>query len=234
MTAPNNATFEVDVSFRSNRKFVDLAKGPAEDAAIALWVKAGAWVKDNAKRGRVPLTVAHSLGTDIAIAELVRVGLWIAESTGYRFHDWSDYQKAPSKRTTPKPKQLALLDPGPKSTPPVTKTVLKEYERLHKERFGTTPAKSPALFRSAMVIGAWCSDNAAAQKLFPEALVTALLEAFFASECAAREGFTLPFLATNPMRYLQPTKPKPAKRGPAPVHSEDEYAKAAAGGDLNF
>lgn len=84
--------FKVDDSFYDHPKAFD-----APDCAVALWTRAGSWSARNLTEGFVPAGMPARLcgDPDTAVADLLRRGLWLRASGGYRFHDWEKYQ--PSK-----------------------------------------------------------------------------------------------------------------------------------------
>jgi len=84
--------FKIDDSFYDHPKVFD-----APDCAVALWTRAGTWSARNLTEGFVPAGMPARLcgDPDTAVRELVRRGLWIKASGGYRFHDWHRYE--PSK-----------------------------------------------------------------------------------------------------------------------------------------
>lgn len=68
----------------------------AGNAAIGLWVRAGAWSADQLTDGQIPKPMIAVLGGRPADARaLVDAGLWTDEGDRYQMHDWRDYQ--PSK-----------------------------------------------------------------------------------------------------------------------------------------
>jgi hypothetical protein len=68
----------------------------AGNAAMGLWVRAGAWASDKLTDGYVPGELVGALGGKKADADrLVAAGLWERDGDGYRFHDWGDQN--PSK-----------------------------------------------------------------------------------------------------------------------------------------
>ncbi len=81
--------FKVDDSFYDHPKVFD-----APDCAVALWTRAGCWAARNLTEGFVPSSLPARLcgDPDTAIADLLRRGLWLRASGGYRFHDWTTYQ----------------------------------------------------------------------------------------------------------------------------------------------
>lgn len=81
--------FKVDDSFYDHPKVFD-----APDCAVALWTRAGTWSARNLTEGFVPTTLPARLcgDPDTAVADLLRRGLWLRASGGYRFHDWAVYQ----------------------------------------------------------------------------------------------------------------------------------------------
>ena len=63
--------------------------------AIALFWLAISWCNDRLTDGRVPRGTVRILGGEIAEAdELVRVGLWEPDGSGYRIHDFLDFNKS--------------------------------------------------------------------------------------------------------------------------------------------
>lgn len=62
----------------------------AGNAALGLWVRAGAWSKQYVTGGHIPKGIATSLGTKAEAEALVKAGLWLKVPDGYRFHDWQD------------------------------------------------------------------------------------------------------------------------------------------------
>jgi hypothetical protein len=81
--------FKIDDSFYDHPKVFD-----APDCAVALWTRAGTWSARNLTDGFVPAGMPARLCDDpeTAVKELVRRGLWLRISGGFRFHDWADFQ----------------------------------------------------------------------------------------------------------------------------------------------
>ena len=68
----------------------------AGNAAMGLWVRAGAWCSAQLTDGRLPAAMVRALdGSDADARRLVAAGLWTAVDGGYEFHDWEQWQ--PSK-----------------------------------------------------------------------------------------------------------------------------------------
>lgn len=67
----------------------------AGNAAMGLWVRAGAWSMKHLTDGFIPEPVVPLLGTAKEAQSLVSVGLWLEAEGGYRFHAWDGRQ--PSK-----------------------------------------------------------------------------------------------------------------------------------------
>lgn len=80
--------FKVDDGFWSHPKTADLSA-----AAVALWVKSGAYSSQHLTDGRISKKVLRLLGTAKAARELVNAGMWIATTDGWVFHDWAEYQE---------------------------------------------------------------------------------------------------------------------------------------------
>lgn len=68
----------------------------AGNAALGLWVRAGAWCGANLTDGALPKHMIGTFGAQARDAKkLVSVGLWVEIENGYQFHEWSKMQ--PSK-----------------------------------------------------------------------------------------------------------------------------------------
>ena len=69
---------------------------------MGVWVLAGSWCADNLTDGFVPRSVLGRWGTTADAKRLVEAGYWVPceqnNETGWRFHDWGDYQ--PSRSAT--------------------------------------------------------------------------------------------------------------------------------------
>lgn len=63
----------------------------AGNAAMGLWVRAGAWSSAQLTDGYIPAEIVAVLGGKKAdVDRLVNAGLWSREKQGYQFHDWLD------------------------------------------------------------------------------------------------------------------------------------------------
>lgn len=82
--------FKVDDTLAFHNKTV-----AAGNAAMGLWVRAGAWSMQTLSDGFVPHRIAHQLGTRGEARRLVDAGLWIEKGDGYEFHEWT--QRQPSR-----------------------------------------------------------------------------------------------------------------------------------------
>lgn len=119
--------FKVDDTFPEHPKTWDLP-----DCAVALWTRAGAWSARNLTDGEIPpeMVPRWCEDPDRAVEELVRRGLWSAESVDtpvdglrpvYTFHDWRDHnptreqvteKRAARTRTQQKWRQKKTADQG--------------------------------------------------------------------------------------------------------------------------
>ena len=79
--------FKVDDTLPLNAKVV-----AAGNAAMGLWVRAGAWSAQQLTDGFVPAHMAAVLGTRAEARRLVDAGLWSAVDGGYAFHQWGERQ----------------------------------------------------------------------------------------------------------------------------------------------
>lgn len=82
--------FRVDDNLAFHAKTV-----AAGNAAMGLWVRAGAWAMHQLTDGHIPTNVARALGNAAQAKALVTAGLWREVDGGYEFHEWGDRQ--PSK-----------------------------------------------------------------------------------------------------------------------------------------
>ena len=84
--------FKVDDTLAFHTK--TLAAG---NAAMGLWVRAGAWSMQTLSDGFIPAHVARQLGTNREAARLVFASLWVETDDGYRFHEWDQRQPSRAK-----------------------------------------------------------------------------------------------------------------------------------------
>jgi len=82
--------FKVDDNLAFHRKVV-----AAGNAAMGLWVRAGALCAQQLTDGFVPTHMAAVLGTPAQIKKLITVGLWTEVDGGYQFHQWSENGRQP-------------------------------------------------------------------------------------------------------------------------------------------
>lgn len=81
------AWFQVDDQLAMHRKVCE-----AGNAAMGLWVRAGAWSMANLTEGFVSKPAAKTLGTASQAKALVSSGLWVEVEGGYQFHEWGARQ----------------------------------------------------------------------------------------------------------------------------------------------
>lgn len=79
--------FKVDDTLAFHSKVI-----AAGNAAMGLWVRAGAWSAQQLSDGWVPAHVAQTLGTPGEGRRLVSAGLWLPKDDGYQFHEWDERQ----------------------------------------------------------------------------------------------------------------------------------------------
>ena len=82
--------FKVDDTLAHHAKV--LAAG---NAAVGLWVRAGAWSMQQLTDGFIPTHVARQLGSRVEACRLCDAGLWVEKDDGYLFHEWG--QRQPSR-----------------------------------------------------------------------------------------------------------------------------------------
>lgn len=79
--------FRVDDTLAFHAKTVT-----AGNAAMGLWVRAGAWSMHTLSDGFIPDAIATQLGTSSQAKRLVEAGLWTRMRSGYGFHEWEGRQ----------------------------------------------------------------------------------------------------------------------------------------------
>lgn len=81
--------FKVDDTFPTHPKVME-----AGNAAIGLWVRAGAWSAQHLTDGHIPKSVLPLLGGTVRDADrLTAAGLWTkVDKDVWQFHDWGHYQ----------------------------------------------------------------------------------------------------------------------------------------------
>lgn len=92
--------FKIDDTFAYHRKTM-----AAGNAALGLWVRAGAYCAQQLTDGFVSREVIGTLGTAAQARRLVTAGLWRETDEGYQFHDWADFQ--PSREDVTEQRQLS-------------------------------------------------------------------------------------------------------------------------------
>lgn len=84
--------FKVDDTLAFHGKVV-----AAGNAAMGLWVRAGAWSMQQLTDGFVPTHIARQLGRAAEARRLVDAGLWTEKDGGYLFHEWTQRQPSRAK-----------------------------------------------------------------------------------------------------------------------------------------
>lgn len=84
--------FKVDDTLAFHAKTV-----AAGNAAMGLWVRAGAWSMQTLSDGFVPTHIARQLGTRGEAQRLVNARLWDEKDDGYLFHEWTQRQPSRAK-----------------------------------------------------------------------------------------------------------------------------------------
>ena len=84
--------FKVDDTLSFHAKTI-----AAGNAAMGLWVRAGAWSMQTLSDGFIPAHVARQMGTRGEARRLVEAGLWDEKDDGYIFHEWNQRQPSRAK-----------------------------------------------------------------------------------------------------------------------------------------
>ncbi|TWS25576.1 hypothetical protein FK530_22930 [Tsukamurella conjunctivitidis] len=80
--------FAVDDQFAFHAKAIT-----AGNEALGMWVRAGSWCQQQGGTGVVPEGIVAALGGIDLAEKLVRAGLWARTPSGFKFHEWDEYQK---------------------------------------------------------------------------------------------------------------------------------------------
>lgn len=86
--------FRVDDDLPFHRKVVT-----AGNAAMGLWVRAGAWSAQHLTDGFVPDEMVSILGTTSQRSKLLKAGLWIEVPGGCQFHQWNENGRQPTAQS---------------------------------------------------------------------------------------------------------------------------------------
>jgi hypothetical protein len=89
--------FKVDDNLAFHAKVVQ-----AGNAAMGMWVRAGSWCAQQLTDGFVPDHMVGTLGTKGQAKALVEAGLWHREGKGYRFHQWNEDGRQPTRESVEK------------------------------------------------------------------------------------------------------------------------------------
>lgn len=81
----------------------------AGNAAMGLWVRAGAWSMQQLTDGWIPARIAHQLGTRREANRLCDAGLWEEKDGGYTFHEWNQRQPSRAKVMADREENAARL-----------------------------------------------------------------------------------------------------------------------------
>lgn len=71
----------------------------AGNAAMGLWVRSGAWSAKHLTEGLIPAHMIPVLGNRAQAKALVAAGLWVSVGADYRFHQWDEDGRQPSRES---------------------------------------------------------------------------------------------------------------------------------------
>jgi hypothetical protein len=95
--------FKVDDGFAFHPKAI-----AAGNAALGLWLRAGAWCSGNLTDGALPRHMIGTFGAQRRDAlRLVEAGLWCETDAGYQFNGWTEWQ--PTKEQVKADREAAKL-----------------------------------------------------------------------------------------------------------------------------
>lgn len=109
--------FKVDDTLAFHRKAV-----AAGNAAMGLWVRAGSWCSQQLTDGVIPNDMIPALGNAGQAKRLVAVGLWERVEGGYRFWQWNESGRQPTREQveqdrTAARERMRRVRTGPRSSP---------------------------------------------------------------------------------------------------------------------
>lgn len=131
--------FKVDDGFWSHPKVLNLS-----DSAVALWTRAGAYCCQHLTDGFVSSKILRVLGEENAALELVDSGLWRELKTGFKFHDWDEYQETSEVVKTRRKQareRMQRVRAARKSSPERSQDVRANNTRTNPERSQEVQAK---------------------------------------------------------------------------------------------
>jgi hypothetical protein len=129
--------FKIDDGFWSHPKTTMLS-----DAAIAVWVRAGAYSCQHLTDGFIAPPMLRMLGDRQAVDELVEAGLWEEVSGGWQFHDWGDYQETSE---TVKRRREQARDRQRRSRAMPTGRFTRKAHRQDSWSVKTPPSRGPTM-----------------------------------------------------------------------------------------
>jgi hypothetical protein len=94
--------FKVDDNLAFHRKVV-----AAGNAAMGMWVRAGAWCSQMLTDGFIPDHMIAIIGSPAQRDKLIKVGLWIAVDGGCRFHEWNEKGRQPTSQSVREEREKA-------------------------------------------------------------------------------------------------------------------------------
>jgi hypothetical protein len=132
--------FKVDDGFAFHPKAI-----MAGNAALGLWVRAGAWCGANLTDGALPRHMIGTFGAQKRDADkLCSVGLWVETDGGYQFHEWGQMQptkaEVEAERAANRARQKEWRD---KKRNGVTDTVTNAASNDAPTRPDPTPIEEP-------------------------------------------------------------------------------------------
>lgn len=103
--------FRVDDGFTRHRKVLSIPRTKRRNA-LALWLQGGVWCAQQLSDGLVPFYMLDELDPNPDNQEtadaLINAGLWEVAPTGWRFHDWADYNAREERAPIPLTVRLAV------------------------------------------------------------------------------------------------------------------------------
>lgn len=141
--------FAVDDQFAFHAKAV-----AAGNEALGMWVRAGSWCQQQGGTGVIPEGIVVALGGVDLAEKLVRAGLWARTPSGFKFHEWDEYQKLNSAARNRSAKRAEAGRLGGKRSGEVRRAAKQNEANTTSDlqRFEANEANSDLLDRSAAMV----------------------------------------------------------------------------------
>jgi hypothetical protein len=131
----------------------------AGNAAMGVWVRAGAWSAANLTDGYVPSGIVSKFGRSSDVNRLITSGLWSRVTDGYQFHDWNDIQPT-SEQIKQRREQARQRTEQQRSRPAVTRDKADVTRDVTRDLTRARPMAAPYGAAAPAPVGARAREPA--------------------------------------------------------------------------